>query len=81
MNQQIVEKLIKYLEEYKKEEYFEKYIESILLKDIIYGLGTAIDNEKYGGAPGFRKFFQEKIEELSCMSDARIRSTIQNKDW
>ena len=61
-----VKRLVKYWCTYHKQSYYTKYSDSIFIDDAIYGLGIAIDDEKYRYASGnkdFRKFLLKYLQE------------------
>ena len=51
-----VKSLKEYINSYDGQQFYESYAEETLIKDILYGLGIALDPEKYKYSDGFDRF-------------------------
>ena len=52
----VVESLKNYITAYGKQVHYREYTDSILIDDMLYGLGIAIDPDKYRFANGYKDF-------------------------
>lgn len=62
-----VASLQEYMRTYDQQAQYETYSDSIFIQDVIYGLGIALDAEKYSHADGFcefKKFLRDFLEKL-----------------
>ena len=58
-----IEYLLMYIEQYERAESINLYSKNTFIKDMLYGLGLAIDSHEYKNSDGFNKFLNE-IKEL-----------------
>jgi hypothetical protein len=54
--QRVVADFQKYVATYDSEVYSKDYADKTFVNDMLYGIGVALDPEKYKGATGFEKF-------------------------
>lgn len=57
------EKLREFMNTYPNQIGYEKYSEEMFILDVLYGLGIAVNTEKYELSNGFKKFKEHLIEE------------------
>ena len=75
LKDQVLQYLKSYINGYGKQPAYEEYSKEILIDDILYSLGVAIDKEKYSFAPGYRNFKKDLKEHLSH------REKLTDVDW
>lgn len=64
-NRQFVERLKHYINTYDTQLGYLTYDDTTLVNDLLYGIGIALDEEKFQYADGFQKFKQELVEFLN----------------
>jgi hypothetical protein len=62
----IVASLQRYIATYDAQQGYMDYTDETLIDDVIYGLGCAIDEDRYKMAPGFRRFKDQIRKHLGC---------------
>jgi hypothetical protein len=67
-----VEYLQKYMATYDKQPGYLDYSDDMLIKDVLYGLGVAVDDRKYSFANGFDAFKDFLMDMLR--RDAKFRN-------
>ena len=60
----IIEKLQHYMETYSDQTGYLDYSDETIIDDVLYGLGIAIDDEKYHFNDGYRKFKAKLIKHI-----------------
>ena len=61
----MVQYLKRYIDTYDNQYHYQNYSDTILIDDILYGLGVALNPEKHQFADGFDTFKKKLIEHLT----------------
>jgi len=61
----IVSDLQKYVTTYSDQPYYNTYSDKTFIEDMLYGIGIAINKEKYQNAEGYRLWKQELIKYMN----------------
>ena len=64
-NTEVIAAMKHYIDTYPNQRSWELYTYSTILNDLIYGIGIAIDKEKYEFADGYKEFKKHLIEFLT----------------
>lgn len=57
-------RLRRYLADYEDQTYFHEYTDEVFIKDVLYGLGIALEPQVYNMADGFEKFCRRLAESI-----------------
>ena len=64
-NRKVIKSIKNYIDTYHNQFGWEKYKKDTVLNDLVYGIGIAIDKEKYQYANGYDEFKKELIKFLT----------------